>query len=173
MRSPLPAAANPKDPAHRAVVRATIKDLGYDGYDAAITPAAVAQLVDTEQAIAQIQLAMIERNHGRCDEAMPLLVDARKTLGPNKDPVWLARGAMNLALCQLAAGKVGEAETTVHYAWVNGNRPEVALIMAIDQYELGEIDTGYAMFLSAAHNAPPVVRAAIQTWVAGTGLTVP
>ena len=173
MRTPLPAAANPKDPAHRAVIRATIKDLGFDGYDAAITPAAVAQLVDTEQAIAQIQLAMVERNHGRCDEAMPLLIEARKTLGPNKDPVWLARGAMNLALCLLATGKVGEAETTVHYAWVHGNRPEVALVMAIDQYELGDIDTGYAMFLSAAHNAPPAVRAAIQTWVAGTGLTVP
>jgi len=172
---PLPKpAAWTSDPGHLAVVRATIKDLGYDGFDPSMTGDKVDQLSGIDQAIAKVQLGMALRRRGKCAAAESLWEDATKLLGRSSVPVeteWHARAQTGLALCALAAGR--NAQDLANKGFVHGNRDQVRFVLALAIYENGDFKTAHAMFLLATTLADPSVQSALQTWLAGTGLTLP
>jgi len=172
---PLPKpAAWTSDPGHLAVVRATIKDLGYDGFDPSMTADQVDQLSGTDQAIAKVQLGMALRRRGQCGAAESLWEAATKLLGRSSVPVdteWHARAQTGLALCALAAGR--NAQDLANKGFVHGNRDQVRFVLALAIYENGDIATAHAMFLLTTTLADPPVQRALQTWLAGTGLTLP
>ena len=77
------------------------------------------------------------------------------------------------SLCALATGQSEEANQLAMSGWVEGNQDEIRFIMALALYEKGETRTAQAMFLDVSQRANPTVRAAVQTWLDKTGLTLP
>jgi serine/threonine-protein kinase len=167
--------ASPWHPGHLAVLAATVEGLGYDGYDPSLTAAAVEQLSGMEQVVAKVKLGMVERRAGRCGTAVPLWTEARQVIPAfdTSESKWHARAAIGQALCALVAGQAEEANKLATSAWAEGNRDEIRLIMGLALYEKGETRTAQAMLLDVSQRGSPTVRAAVQTWLARTGLTLP
>jgi hypothetical protein len=165
----------PSDPGHLAVVRAAIQHLGYDGFDPGITATEVEKLSGMEQVIGKVKLGMLERRAGRCATAVPLFTEARQVIPANNHDAskWRARASIAQGLCALATGQAEEANQLAMSGWVEGNQDEVRFIMALALYEKGEMRTAQAMFLDVSQRANPAVRAAVQTWLDKTGLTLP
>lgn len=167
--------ASISDPGHLAVVRATIKELGYDGYDPAITADAIDEQTGAGRAIALVKLGMVERRRGRCAAASARWNEALGTLrynGADGEATWHARALTGLALCDLAVGTRG-AEKYAMQAFVHGNAEQIRLIIAIALYENGDTGTAQAMFTSASLVQDRTVQAAIRTWLTLTGLPPP
>ena len=165
----------PSDPGHLAVVRATIQDLGYDGFDPGITASEVEKLSGIEQVIGKVKLGMVERRAGRCATAVPLFTEARQALPPSNSEAakWRARASIAQGLCALAAGHAEEGNQLAMSGWVHGNQDEVSFVMALAAYEKGEMQVAQGLFFSASLRPSPTVRAAVQTWLDRTGLVLP
>jgi hypothetical protein len=170
-------AADLADPGHRGVVRDTIRDLGYDLVDAAaLDPAALAAAHDhatgRDQLLAGVRLGLAERRRGDCSAAQTLLVAATTGIPWNGDPdsPWNARAWFSLGLCALAAGDLKTARADVNKAWVSGDQPEISLVLAVLTYEDNNLPVAHALFISASHHSDARVQAALQRWLAGTGL---
>jgi predicted Ser/Thr protein kinase len=174
-RAPRKPEAWPSHPDHLAIVRATIADLGYDGFDPDVTASEVEQLAGMEQVIGKVKLAMVERRAGRCATAVPLWTEARQAIPFTRSDAskWRARAAIGLGLCALAAGRPEEATQLAQSGWLDGNQDEIRLIMAVAFYEKGETQAAQAMFFHASQHGTPPVRAAVQTWLDRTGLVLP
>jgi serine/threonine-protein kinase len=175
--------AQPSDPGHLAVVRAAIRDLGYDGFElgkvADLAREAKAEAASDDRVtagIALVKLGLVARRTGDCTAAASQFDAADKQLKP-QDPddvqTWRARAALSRALCEIGAGKSDLAHSTINYAWVHGSgntRDEIALAMGFIAYELGDKNLAYAQLLTAERKPSPRVQAALKAWLDGLGL---
>jgi hypothetical protein len=163
------AVADVADPGHLAVVRDTIRDLGYDLVDAGGHDAAGSGHDDL---VAGVRQGLADRRRGDCQAAQPLLLAATKGIPWNgdADSAWNARAWFSLGLCALAAGDVKAARADTSKAWVSGNQDEISLVLAVITYEENDLRVAHALFLSASHRSDPRMQAALQRWLAGTGL---
>ncbi|MBX3155434.1 MAG: protein kinase [Deltaproteobacteria bacterium] len=172
-RAPRLPAAYTSDPGHLPLVRATIADLGWDGFDPRADASAASSLAGTELGILNVKLGMLHRKKGRCDLAQRLLHEATQQLPPHDGDgaVWRARAHTTLAICALATG--APAGDHVNAAWVHGYRDHLQLLQALAFFERGETTVAQGLFHVAFGSGDPAVQAAIQTWLRGTGLTLP
>jgi predicted Ser/Thr protein kinase len=171
--------AQPGHPGHLPLVRNAIKNLGYDGFDATLTADELEKLIETtsgvDKAIAQAKLAQLKRRKGDCAVANVLWEEAIKSLkftGNDDEKLWNARAWIGRGLCTLAAGKADDAFEQVTRAYVNGNKDEVALLMAFIKFEQGEKDVAYAMLLTSERSKDAKVQAALKAWLDGMGFTL-
>jgi serine/threonine-protein kinase len=172
-RAPRLPAAYVGDPGHLPLVRATIRDLGWDGLDTSVDASKAGELSGPELGITNVKLGMLERRRGRCDLAARHLKEATQQLNLHHgdEAVWRGRAHTNLAICALAGG--APAEDDVNAAWLHGNRDHVKLLQALAFYEKGETQTAQALFFACMQIGDPLVQAAIKTWLTGTGLKLP
>jgi eukaryotic-like serine/threonine-protein kinase len=169
-------AAKPGDPGHAPVVRAAIKDLGYDGFDVDRPPATL----DDTDPIDQIKLGMIARRHGNCSDAEKRWTAAIATLKPTEpedQATWAARAWLGRGLCSLGEGHAQDAWDQVSRAWVHGDRPVIQLVMAFAKYDLAVAandydgkNVAYGLLLTAEHLKDARVHAALGKWLDGLGL---
>jgi hypothetical protein len=159
-------AANVKDPSHLPAVRATIRDIGYAGFDSS---------TGDDPAFAQIQTAMKKRRDGDCAVASRLWEDAIATLAHNDTDIartWAARAWLGRALCALGDGRPGEAWELSTHAFVHGNQDEVRLVMAIAAYDRGERETTHSMMIDLSQRGDSHIQAALKVWLEATGLVL-
>jgi hypothetical protein len=156
-------------PGHLPLVRAAIKDLGYDGFDPKFKEDTNATGV--ERAIAQVKLGQLKRRGGDCAAATALWEQALETI-KNTETTWAARAWLGRSLCALGSGKADDAFEFVTHAWLHGNRDEVSLVMGFATYEKGDKNGAYAMLLTADRLPNPKVKAALKTWLDGMGFTL-
>ena len=169
-------AAKPGDPGHLPVVRAAIRDLGYDGFDVDHPPADL----DDSDPIDQVKLGMIARRKGDCAKATALWEQADAVLKPMNPPeqgTWNARAWLGRALCSLGDGHAEVALEQVNHAWVMGNRPEIQLVMAFAKYDVAvaansvdDKNLAYGLLLTAERLKDARVHAALARWLDGLGL---
>jgi hypothetical protein len=161
------------------VVRAAVKDVGYDGFSASWKKDDLEKTIEsatgTEQAIAQVKLGMVLRKSGDCKSASPKFRDAVLALKPFDDPAegqWRGRAAVARALCTLAAGDPRLARAHLMDA-INTFPGEIQLVHAISQFE-GDSDRAlaYAHFITAAKQGDATVKAAVKTYLDGYGLSL-
>jgi hypothetical protein len=57
--------------------------------------------------------------------------------------------------------------------WVEGNQDEIRVILGLVQYEKGETRVAQAMLASSSQSGAAPIRAAVQTWLDRTGLSLP
>jgi predicted Ser/Thr protein kinase len=171
--------AQPGHPGHLPIIRTAIKNLGYDGFDAALTSDALEKSIEastgTDKAIARARLGQLKRHNGDCAVAGVLWDGAIKALpfnGTDDEKKWNARAWMGRALCALAAGKPDDAFDYVTRAYVNGNRDEVSLVMGMIKFEQGEKDVAYGMMLTSERSKDAKVQAALKAWLDGLGFTL-
>jgi predicted Ser/Thr protein kinase len=169
-------AAKPGDPGHGPVVRAAIKDLGYDGFDVDHPPASL----DENDPIDQVKLGMIARRHGDCSDAekrWTAAIAALKPTEPEDQATWAARAWLGRGLCSLGEGHAQDAWDQVSRAWVHGDRPVIQLVMAFAKYDLAVAandydgkNVAYGLLLTAEHLKDARVHAALGKWLDGLGL---
>jgi len=165
-------------PGHLPLVRAALKDLGYDGFDpklkADALEDAIAAASGADRAVAQVKLGQLKRRAGDCQSATALWEKALEVIKNNDEATrdWAARAWMGRGLCALGAGKGDEAFELVSRAWLHGVRDEVSLAMAFASYEKGDKNTAYGMLLGIEHSSNPKVQAALKTWLDGMGFTL-
>jgi predicted Ser/Thr protein kinase len=171
--------AQPGHPGHLPIIRNVIKPLGYDAFDGSLTADALEKTIETstgtDKAIAQARLGQLKRRNGDCAVANALWDEAIKALkfnGTDDEKQWNARAWIGRGLCALAAGKADDAFDYVTRAWVNGNRDEVAFLMAMIKFEQGEKDVAYGMMLTSERSKDPKVQAALKAWLDGLGFTL-
>ena len=173
-------AAEVGNPAHLPVIRAAIRNLGYKGIDLSAlaevekeATATIATAKGIDLGIAQVKLGMVERRRGDCKGAIKLWQDERLTAtSPAPGPLWAARAAFGISLCELEANDADEAYHTVMKAFVYGDQDEVKLVMAYIEYERDEKDAAFARLLGAERSSDPQVRASLKLWLDGNGLTL-
>ena len=179
-------AATVGDPGHLPVLRATIRDLGYLGVSpAAIDDAPEARQREAEervasvpagmpQAAARYDLAMVMRRRGDCGHAIAMWTEAIAVFDQDKvGKVLSARARFGIALCDLADGNGDAAKDLLARAWSDGGeKREIEFVMALAAYERGERPLAQRLMISADHDGGPDVKAALKTWLAGTGLTL-
>jgi hypothetical protein len=168
--------AKPGDPGHGPVVRAAIKDLGYDGFDVDHPPASL----DENDPIDQVKLGMIARRHGNCSDAekrWTAAIAALKPTEPEDQATWAARAWLGRGLCSLGEGHAQDAWDQVSRAWVHGDRPVIQLVMAFAKYDLAVAandydgkNVAYGLLLTAEHLKDARVHAALARWLDGLGL---
>ncbi len=173
-------AASVGGPGHLDVVRDAIRDLGYDmvdvdHLDVAALATAHDQAHGRDMLIVGVKLGLAKRRHGDCDAAAPLFAAATANntgipWASDPDSAWNARAWFSVGLCELAAGDLARGRDAVNKSWVSGNQIEVQVVLAILQYEAGEQKVAHAMFQQASRTDNARVRAAVQRWLAGTGL---
>ena len=175
-------AATVGDPAHLAAVRATLKNLGYDGVDLGALdrdPAGSQRALETELGaqsgdeaeITRIKLAIVKRRRGDCDGATQLW-QATKLAWNSPDPgvTWFARAHLGIALCMLAAGQASAAYDAVTLGLQHGNRDEALMVMAIAMYDQGKRESAHGFLIGVSRSANPRVLAALKIWLDATGL---
>ena len=169
-------AADVTDPGHIAVVRATIRDLGYDGVDLAALDAdpkaaQAAFEAESDADVGKVELGMLARRRGDCATASTLFTDANAKLKFTSP--WSARAWMGLGLCSLATKQPADGLEQVKRSWNHGNQDEVFLAWGVASYDLGDKQTALAMFATAKHKQNARVQAGNARWLAGTGLALP
>jgi hypothetical protein len=172
-------AADVANPGHIAVVRDTIRDLDYDLVDLGkLDRDTLAHDRDAgsgdDAAIAGVQLGMLARRGGDCATAESLWHAAAKQLihrdSSSTALAWAARAWFGIGLCALAAGQLDDALDAANRGWVNGERNEVELALALIHYDKGEREVAHAMLAIVDKRKDPRVQPGLARWLAGTGL---
>ena len=169
-------AADLGDPGHAEVLRATIRGLGYAGYDPTVTAADVEAQHGTRRALALTRLAMVVRRTRGCAAARPKFVEASQVLSTDNgtdEALWSARAHMGAAVCALATGDPAAAAWHAPRAWELGDRDQASLVMALAAYERGDPRRARGLMMTTGQSRDPAVQAALRTWLGGTGLPYP
>jgi hypothetical protein len=181
-------AAKVGDPAHLPLVGKTLRNLGYEGLDVAALdrdPAAFQKALEDELAtqgdgiaagITRVKLGMVARRRNDCKAAFDLLRNKHLRDGGDEAELWDARSSFNFAICDILTNRAYDAYSVIMRAAVHGSaREEVRFVMAIIQYEL-DTDTSredaHRRMIEASKFTNPRVRAALKTWLDGTGLVL-
>ena len=171
--------SQPGHPGHLPIIRAAIKNLGYDEFDPSLSADSLEKTIDSgtgsEKAIAQVRLGQLKRSKGDCPVANALWDEATKVLkanGTGDEKKWAARAWIGRGICALGAGKADDAFDFITRAWVNGNRDEVQLLMGMAKFEQGEKDLAYGSMLVSERSKDPKVQAALKAWLDGLGFTL-
>jgi len=174
--------AKPGAPGHMDIVRAAIRDLGYDGIDVGKLDAKALEIeragaMGDDKEIAKIKIGIVERYRGNCAAAHEHLKTVLRPFDNDQAGLWYARAYMNLALCELAEGDAEKSYNDVLRAWQKGEHDEVSLIMGFTTYEQiltdeSKKNLALGLLMTAQRSKVPRVQAALKIWFDGLGLSI-